>query len=120
MLLNGMPRVDYQNASEFLNRAGIAHDPNLRSTIIMSEDSDSGTGTVSAEYHQDVNSMAKTFQTRDRALSVILEDKTNRESQGTDTFLSSANSFDHAPKILAGIISLSPAGENNAFAFKDN
>ena len=50
MLLNGIPRVDYQNASEFLNRAGIAHDPNLRSTIIMSEDSDSGTGTVSAEY----------------------------------------------------------------------
>ena len=50
MLLNGMPRVDYQNASEFLNRAGIAHDPNLRSTIIMSEDSDSQSGTVSAEY----------------------------------------------------------------------
>ena len=50
MLLNGMPRVDYQNASEFLNRAGIAHDPNLRSTIIMSDDSDSGTGTVSAEH----------------------------------------------------------------------
>ena len=50
MLLNGIPRVDYQNASEFLNRAGIAHDPNLDSTIIMSEDSDSGTGTVSAEY----------------------------------------------------------------------
>jgi len=50
MLLGRMPRVDYQNASEFLNRAGIAHDPNLRSTIIMSEDSDSGTGTVSAEH----------------------------------------------------------------------
>ena len=72
--------------------------------------------------------MSKTFQTRDRALSVILEDKTNRDSQGTDTFLSSANSFDHAPKILAGIISLSPTtiGDNNAhgasnkFAFRDD
>ena len=71
--------------------------------------------------------MAKTFQTRDRALSVIFEDKTIRDSQGTDTFLSSANSFDHAPKILAGIISLSPNGDNNnayggtnQFAFKDD